>query len=116
MDWRLIARPMAKMVMCLPRQGSARSTEAGRNIMPMVTVSISPQQAAGIRTAVDTGRYASSSEVVREALRLWDAAHKRSEVCDVTRAANAPDEGARSGSRCVADMFADHEAERRRQA
>ncbi|MGO7160726.1 type II toxin-antitoxin system ParD family antitoxin, partial [Rhizobium johnstonii] len=40
--------------------------------MPMVTVSISPQQAAGIRAAVDNGGYASSSEVVREALRLWD--------------------------------------------
>ncbi|RWX41074.1 ribbon-helix-helix protein, CopG family [Rhizobium leguminosarum] len=42
--------------------------------MPMVTVSISPQQAAGIRAAVDNGGYASSSEVVREALRLWDTA------------------------------------------
>ena len=44
--------------------------------MPMVTVSISPQQAAGIRAAVDNGGYASSSEVVREALRLWDTARK----------------------------------------
>jgi antitoxin ParD1/3/4 len=82
----------------------------------MVTVSISPQQAAGIRAAVNTGSYASSSEVVREALRLWDAARKRGEVCDVTQAANAPEETARSESRCVADMFADYEAERRRRA
>ncbi len=44
--------------------------------MPMVTVSISPLQAADIRAAVDNGSYASSSEVVREALRLWDAARK----------------------------------------
>ncbi|MFJ6322622.1 MULTISPECIES: type II toxin-antitoxin system ParD family antitoxin [unclassified Rhizobium] len=76
--------------------------------MPMVTVSISPLQAAGIRAAVDTGTYASSSEVVREALRMWDAARKRSDVCDVPRAAN--DETSKGG-RCVADMFADYEAE-----
>ena len=75
--------------------------------MPMVTVSISPQQAAGIRAAVENGGYASSSEVVREALRLWDT-HKlgeyRSEVLH------------EESGRCVADMFADHEAERRRSA
>ncbi|MBB6483060.1 type II toxin-antitoxin system ParD family antitoxin [Rhizobium lusitanum] len=76
--------------------------------MPMVTVSISPLQAAGIRAAVDTGTYASSSEVVREALRMWDAARKRSDVCDVPIAAN---DEANRGGRCVADMFADYEAE-----
>ncbi len=80
--------------------------------MPRVTIPISPQQAAGIRSAVDNGGYASSSEVLREALRLWDAARKlgefRSEVLD-------EDCGPGNG-RCVADMFADHEAERRRSA
>lgn len=39
--------------------------------MPMVTVSISPEQAAKMREAVDCGDYASGSEVVRAALRLW---------------------------------------------
>lgn len=39
--------------------------------MPMVTVSISPEQAAKMRDAVDCGEYASGSEVVRAALRLW---------------------------------------------
>lgn len=80
--------------------------------MPMVTVSISPQQAAGIRAAVDNGGYASSSEVVREALRLWDSARKMGEF----RGDVLDDEGVQSSSRCVADMFADHEAERRRSA
>ncbi|SCW31014.1 antitoxin ParD1/3/4 [Rhizobium mongolense subsp. loessense] len=80
--------------------------------MPMVTVSISPVQAAGIRDAVDHGGYASSSEVVREALRLWDAARKLAEYRnDVLN-----DDDRASGGRCVADMFADHEAERRRSA
>ncbi|MFK0384695.1 ribbon-helix-helix domain-containing protein [Agrobacterium sp. NPDC090273] len=41
--------------------------------MPMVTVSISPEQAARMRDAVDCGEYASGSEVVRAALRLWAA-------------------------------------------
>jgi antitoxin ParD1/3/4 len=79
--------------------------------MPMVTVSISPVQAAGIRDAVDSGGYASSSEVVREALRLWDAARKLGEFSD-----DAVDGDGRADGRCVADMFADHEAERRRSA
>ncbi len=79
--------------------------------MPMVTVSISPLQAAGIRAAVDTGTYASSSEVVREALRMWDAARKRDDICDVPHAANDGGDMAK-GSRCVADMFADYDAER----
>jgi antitoxin ParD1/3/4 len=78
--------------------------------MPMVTVSISPLQAAGIRDAVDQGGYASSSEVVREALRLWDTARKLNEY----RPDVLADESASAGGRCVADMFADHEAENRR--
>ncbi|WP_337266347.1 ribbon-helix-helix domain-containing protein [Oryzifoliimicrobium ureilyticus] len=44
--------------------------------MPMVTVSLSPQQAEGIRQAVDEGGYASSSQVVREALQMWSANRK----------------------------------------
>ena len=75
--------------------------------MPMVTVSISPQQAAGIRAAVDNGGYASSSEVVREALRLWDAHKLGEDHCEIRDG---------ESGRCVADMFADHEAERRRSA
>ena len=93
-------------------KGRVLSDQKGRKFMPMVTVSISPQQAAGIRAAVDNGGYASSSEVVREALRLWDTARKLNEFRDDVLG----DEGAPSGGRCVADMFADHEAERRRSA
>jgi antitoxin ParD1/3/4 len=80
--------------------------------MPMVTVSISPVQAAGIRDAVDSGGYASSSEVVREALRLWDAARK----LDDDKDDSLDGESHTAGGRCVAEMFADHEAVRRRSA
>ncbi len=80
--------------------------------MPMVTVSISPLQAADIRAAVDNGSYASSSEVVREALRMWDAARKLGGYHeDIFDRDSAP-----HGGRCVADMFADHEAGHRRTA
>lgn len=77
--------------------------------MPMVTVSISPLQAADIRAAIDDGSYASSSEVVREALRLWDAARKMSD-------APRDNDYAHGERKCVADMFADHEAAHRRSA
>jgi antitoxin ParD1/3/4 len=46
--------------------------------MPMVTVSISPEQAAKMREAVDSGDYGSGSEVVRAALRLWLETEARS--------------------------------------
>lgn len=79
--------------------------------MPMVTVSISPLQVAGIRAAIDNGNYASSSEVVREALRMWDAARKRGDVCDVRHLAAGLDDAGNDGRR-VSDMFAEYEAEK----
>jgi antitoxin ParD1/3/4 len=78
----------------------------------MVTVSISPLQVAGIRAAIDNGNYASSSEVVREALRMWDAARKRGDVCDVHHLTAGVDDGAGCDGRRVADMFAEYEAEK----
>ena len=77
--------------------------------MPMVTVSISPLQVAGIRAAIDNGNYASSSEVVREALRMWDAARQRGDVHHLT---TGPGKDGGSDSRRVADMFAEYEAEK----
>lgn len=44
--------------------------------MPMLTVSISPEQADLMRAAIDSGDYASGSQVVREALRLWSVVHE----------------------------------------
>ena len=40
--------------------------------MRPLTVSLSPQQLARIQRAVESGSYASNSEVLREALRLWE--------------------------------------------
>lgn len=40
--------------------------------MRTMTISLSPQQAGRIQKAVENGAYASNSEVVRDALRLWE--------------------------------------------
>lgn len=37
-----------------------------------LSVSLTPHQAARIRSAVDNGTYASDSEIIREALQLWE--------------------------------------------
>lgn len=43
-------------------------------VNPTLNVSLSPQLASFVRSKVDSGAYASASEVIREALR-WFAAH-----------------------------------------
>ena len=40
--------------------------------MRTMTIPLSPQQAARVQQAVETGAYASNSEVMRDALRLWE--------------------------------------------
>ena len=40
--------------------------------MRTMTISLSPQQARRVQEAVETGAYASNSEVLRDALRLWE--------------------------------------------
>lgn len=40
--------------------------------MKTLTISLSPQQIGRVQRAVETGAYASNSEVLREALRLWE--------------------------------------------
>ncbi|MBD8685673.1 MULTISPECIES: ribbon-helix-helix domain-containing protein [unclassified Rhizobium] len=69
--------------------------------MPMVTVSISPEQAAKMREAVDCGEYASGSEVVRAALRLWFDTNSATR-----RARRAPSETGEHMN--VADLYAAH--------
>lgn len=45
--------------------------------MPMVTISISPEQLSHLRVAVECGAYASDSEAVRDALMMWCEARRR---------------------------------------
>lgn len=77
--------------------------------MPMVTVSVSPEQAARMRHAVECGAYASGSEVVRAALRLWVASVEVADIdADATNQQSHEDERVN-----VAELFAAH-ADRKR--
>lgn len=48
-----------------------------------ISVTITPAMAERIRAEVDAGRYGSASEVIRDALRLWD---KHQQELDLLRA------------------------------
>lgn len=71
--------------------------------MPMVTVSISPEQAARMREAVNCGAYASGSEVVRAALRLWAASAEHGVGTESAESVEADRERMN-----VADLYAAH--------
>jgi len=45
------------------------------NAMERITITLTPEMAQAVRCAVEAGEYASSSEIIREALRDWR--HKR---------------------------------------
>jgi antitoxin ParD1/3/4 len=64
--------------------------------MRTMTISLTPQQAGRIEAAVETGDYASNSEVVRDALRMWEDAEERRAVA-MARLKRAYDEGMASG-------------------
>lgn len=86
------------------------------NPMRTLTISLSSQQAGRLKQAVESGAYASSSEVVRDALRLWE---RREEVrsLELERLKRAYEEGIASGEgRNVdpADFLAGLKAEARR--
>jgi antitoxin ParD1/3/4 len=40
--------------------------------MKRMTVTVTPEQAEMVKAAVDSGKYASDSEVIRDALRGWE--------------------------------------------
>lgn len=74
--------------------------------MPMVTVSISPEQATKMREAVAGGAYASGSEVVRAALRLW--------VASIAQEGHSPAAAPEAAEEHlnVADLYAAHSRRR----
>jgi len=63
-----------------------------------MTISLSPQQANRVQQAVATGAYASNSEVMREALRLWEQREEIREL-ELARLKQAYAEGIASGDR-----------------
>lgn len=83
--------------------------------MRTLNVSLTPHQAELMKSAVDSGGYASNSEIVRDALRLWE---QREEVrrIELARLKAAYDEGMASGEgRHISadDLLAELKAEAR---
>jgi len=64
--------------------------------MKTLTISLSPQQITRLQDAVESGSYASNSEVVREALRLWEQREEMRQL-EISRLKRAYDDGMASG-------------------
>lgn len=62
-----------------------------------MTVSLSPQQVSRIEAAGATGSYASNSEVVRDALRLWER-REELRLAELAQLRQAYAEGMASGT------------------
>ena len=77
-----------------------------------ISVALTPEMAAFVRDAVKTGEYASSSEVIREALRDWNRKRilRQEEINQARRLWN---EGLKSGPGRFTDI-SDIKAEARR--
>ena len=68
-----------------------------------VSISLSSELATSVRDAVDTGRYGSASEVVREALREWKQREPLRRL-EVERLQKAWQEGIESGASRALDI------------
>jgi antitoxin ParD1/3/4 len=77
-----------------------------------VSIALTPEMLAVVREAVESGEYASSSEVMREALRDWKR-RRALEQADVKALRRLWEEGLESGPGHFADM-ASIKAEARR--
>ncbi|MBN8738640.1 MAG: hypothetical protein BGP24_11985 [Lysobacterales bacterium 69-70] len=79
-----------------------------------LSLAFTAEHAAAIREAVESGDYATSSEVVREAMRLWTErqAQKRAAM---ERLGKLWDEGIASGSAGVMDIGSVIERAKKRQ-
>ncbi len=69
-----------------------------------LSVAVTPEMAAMMRSAVEAGEYASTSEVVREALRAWEYSRKqRDQAIDELR--RLIQEGIDSGPSVEGEQF-----------
>lgn len=68
-----------------------------------VSVAVTTRQAALLRDVVKTGAYATTSEIVREAVRDWEAKWEARQV-DAKRLRKLWDEGKASGDPVPADF------------
>lgn len=71
--------------------------------MRPLTISLSPKQLECIEKAVESGDYASNSEVLREALRLWER-REQLRALETARLKRLYEEGLASGEPVKVDM------------
>jgi antitoxin ParD1/3/4 len=69
-----------------------------------LSVAVTPEMAAMMRDAVEAGEYASSSEVVREALRDWEHRRKQRDQA-IVELRRLVQEGIDSGPSIEGDAF-----------
>ncbi|UEM25436.1 type II toxin-antitoxin system ParD family antitoxin (plasmid) [Skermanella mucosa] len=76
-----------------------------------LSIALTPEMAGMVKQAVRSGEYASSSEVIREALRLWRD-HQQARTQEVEALRRAWGEGVASGpsSRTVTEIIAEGRA------
>ena len=80
-----------------------------------ISVALTSEQADALRAAVDSGEYATTSEIIREAVRDWQAKRRLRED-DITRLRQLWDEGKASGEAKSLDLAAVRRDARRRLA
>jgi antitoxin ParD1/3/4 len=80
-----------------------------------LSVALTSEQAGALRAAVDSGEYATTSEIIREAVRDWQAKRRLRED-DVARLRQLWDEGKASGEAKSLDLAAVRRDARRRLA
>lgn len=76
-----------------------------------MSIALTPEMAGAVRAAVDSGEYASTSEVIRDALRLWKS-HQAARARDIEALGRAWHEGVESGPATPLD-FAEVKAKAR---
>ncbi|NKJ39624.1 type II toxin-antitoxin system ParD family antitoxin [Rhizobium sp. SG570] len=78
-----------------------------------VSIAVTPQQAELLRDAVESGAYASSSEIVREAMRDWSAKWATRKN-DIQHLRELWAQGKASGTPRAVDFEATHEKARQK--
>ncbi|MUH00914.1 type II toxin-antitoxin system ParD family antitoxin [Scytonema sp. UIC 10036] len=78
-----------------------------------ISVALTPEMAAFVRYAVESGEYASSSEVIREALRDWKQ-KRLLQLQNIDELRHLWQEGIESGSGQYSDIEAIKQEARRR--
>jgi antitoxin ParD1/3/4 len=80
-----------------------------------ISVALTTEQIAALRVAVDTGEYATTSEIIREALREWQFKREIRQE-ETRRLRQLWDEGIASGPGSLGDIEEVKKEARRRQA